>query len=74
MPYAHSAFTFGIIFSLRRYKISAPARFCCDQVINSTRWLLSRAFNVLLEGVPEEVNYNLLKSRLGGITGKGSYI
>ncbi|CAM9324062.1 unnamed protein product [Ascophyllum nodosum] len=38
-------------------------------VVNQTRWLLARAFNVLLEGVPETINYERLRNRLANIPG-----
>ncbi|CAN0388860.1 unnamed protein product, partial [Laminaria digitata] len=38
-------------------------------VIHSTRQLLQRAFNVLLEGVPESINYDRLRIRLSEMEG-----
>ena len=43
-----------------------------EQVVHSTRQLLQRAFNVLLEGVPESINYDRLRIRLSEI--EGAYI
>lgn len=40
-----------------------------NKVMNSTRWLLKRAFNVLLEGVPDSIDYNQLRQRLSEIHG-----
>eukprot|EP00903_Cladosiphon_okamuranus_P011809 g11097.t1 len=38
-------------------------------VVNSTRWLLKQAFNVLLEGVPDSIDYDQLRKRLSEIHG-----
>lgn len=39
------------------------------KVVNSTRWLLRRAFNVLLEGVPDSIDLECLRIRLSDIEG-----
>ncbi|CAM9620421.1 unnamed protein product [Ectocarpus sp. 6 AP-2014] len=54
-----------------RWKWADPIAtlFFVGLVLNSTRWLLKRAFNVLLEGVPDSMDYDQLRRRLSSIEG-----
>ncbi|CAM9145335.1 unnamed protein product [Ectocarpus sp. 12 AP-2014] len=54
-----------------RWKWADPIAtlFFVGLVLNSTRWLLKRAFNVLLEGVPDSIDYDQLRHRLLSIEG-----
>ncbi|CBJ30574.1 cation efflux family protein [Ectocarpus siliculosus] len=54
-----------------RWKWADPIAtlFFVGLVLNSTRWLLKRAFNVLLEGVPDSIDYDQLRRRLSSIEG-----
>eukprot|EP00752_Nemacystus_decipiens_P013328 g11802.t1 len=54
-----------------RWKWADPIAtlFFVGLVVNSTRWLLKRAFNVLLEGVPDTIDYDQLRQQLSDIHG-----
>ncbi|CAM9412029.1 unnamed protein product [Pylaiella littoralis] len=54
-----------------RWKWADPVAtlFFVGLVVHSTRRLLNRAFNVLLEGVPDSIDYEQLRKRLSDIEG-----